>query len=319
MGDSLRLRLLRLGLRLFVKPALRMTGTPAVFRANFERSARLFFSPPEGSHFVPDTIRRPDGTLMEALWASHGRPDRHRVILYLHGGAYLAGSPRTHRHLGAALSAAAGVRVLLPDYRLAPEHPFPAAPEDALAAYRHLIEAGYEGRHIALAGESAGGGLVFALLLMAADEELPLPAAAAAFSPWTDLTMSGESVRRNARRELYLPVDRAREVIDYYLAGHDPADPRASPIFGAFRHPPPALVMASRSEILRDDAVRIAERLRDAGGDVVLELRSNMPHAWPYFAGVLPEADEAVARSAAFLARHLGLAAAPRAQAAKIG
>lgn len=306
MARSLRLRLLKPFLRIAVKAPLGWIRDPRAVRARFERDAR-FFRAPEDAHFVPDTLRREGNGIMEAVWASRGRPDRHRVILYLHGGAYIMGSPRTHRHLGAWLAGAAEARALLPDYRLAPEHPFPAAVEDALAAYRHLLAAGHDGARIALAGDSAGGGLVFALMLRIAAEGLPRPACVVAFSPWTDLTLTRPSLRRNARRDVMLPVGRFREVVRLYLQGAAAEDPLASPALGRYESPPPALVTASKAEVLRDDAVAIAERLREAGGDVTLELWRDMPHAWPLFAGLIPEADETVARAGAFIARHMAV------------
>jgi len=317
MNRSFRLRLLSLFLRLVVKTALGLMKTPQAMRARFERTAARMFRPPEDANFVADTIRRNgDGeggdTLIEALWASRGRPDRRRVILYLHGGAYLAGSSRTHRHLAAYLAGAAGVRAVVPDYRLAPEHPFPAALDDALCVYRHLLASGYEARHIALAGDSAGGGLVFSLLLKAAQQGLPRPACVVAFSPWTDMTMTRGSLRRNARRDMMLPVRRFREVVSLYLQGAMTTDPLASPVYGAYDGgesggPPPALITASKSEILRDDAVAMADRLREAGGDVALELWKDMPNAWPLFAGVVSEAGITVDRAGRFIARHLGV------------
>ncbi len=311
MNRSFRLRLLSLILRLVVKTALGLTKTPQAMRTRFERYAARMFRPPDDANFVADTIRRSEsgeggGTLIEALWASRGRPDRRRVILYLHGGAYLAGSIRTHRHLAAYLAGAAGVRAVLPDYRLAPEHPFPAALDDALCVYRHLLASGYEARHIALAGDSAGGGLVFALLLRAAEQGLPRPACVVAFSPWTDMTMTRGSLRRNARRDMMLPARRFREVVSLYLQGAMTTDPLASPVYGAYDDPPPALITVSKSEILRDDAVAMADRLREAGGDVALELWKDMPHAWPLFVGVVREAGDTVERAGRFIARHLG-------------
>jgi len=309
MRRSFRLRALNLILRLTVKTALAWMKTPQGFRARFERDARLFCRAPEDANFVADTIRRAPGNgegLINALWASRGRPDRHRVILYLHGGAYLAGSSRTHRHLGAWLAGAAGVRAVLPDYRLAPEHPFPAGLEDALAAYRHLLASGYSGNRIALAGDSAGGGLVFALYLKLVELGLEPPACLAGFSPWVDMTMASDSLSRNARRDVMLPISRFREVAEYYLGGTPPAEPLASPVLGRFEAPPPALITASKSEILRDDAVALAEVLRAGGGDVTLELWKDMPHAWPFFAGLIREADQTVVRAGRFIARHLG-------------
>ena len=307
MKRSFRLQLLSLFLRLVVKTALGLIKTPQAMRARFERTAARMFRPPEDANFVADTIRRNDnGTLIEALWASRGRPDRRRVILYLHGGAYLAGSIRTHRHLAAYLAGAAGVRAVVPDYRLAPEHPFPAALDDALCVYRHLLASGYEARHIALAGDSAGGGLVFSLLLKVAQLGLPGPACVVAFSPWTDMTMTRPSLRRNARRDMMLPVRRFRAVVSLTLQGAMTTDPLASPVYGDYEAPPPALITASKAEILRDDAVAVADRLRQAGGDVALELWKDMPNAWPLFVGMVSEAGITVDRAGRFIARHLG-------------
>ncbi len=302
---SLRLRLLNLILRLVVKTALGLVQTPERLRARFERAAARFFLVPEDANFVPDAIRRNGSGLIDATWASRGRPDRHRVILYLHGGAYLAGSPRTHRHVAAWLAGAAAMRALVPDYRLAPEHPFPAAVEDAVAAYRHLLNAGYEARHIALAGDSAGGGLVFALLLQLGALDLPRPACVVVFSPWVDLTLTRGSLRLNARRDVMLPVWRAREVVELYLGGRPASDPLASPVLGDYTDPPPALILVSSSEVLRDDALAMADRLRAAGGDVSLEMWKDMPHAWPYFAGRLPAAETTLALAGRFIARHM--------------
>lgn len=316
MRRSLRLRLLNLTLRLVVKTALGVIATPQAMRAQFERDAARFFRAPGDANFVADTIRRHGATgncasaLIGALWASRGRPDRRRVILYLHGGAYVAGSSRTHRHLGAWLAGAAGVRALLPDYRLAPEHPFPAGLEDALDCYRHLLNSGYGPESIALAGDSAGGGLIFALLLKLRAQGLPDPACLVAFSPWCDLTMTRASLHGNARRDVLLPVRRFREVVQHYLGEGATTEPLASPLYGTFPNPPPCLITASKSEILRDDATAMADLLRRSGGDVALELWKDMPHAWPIFAGFLPEADVAVEQAGRFIARHMAAGAA---------
>jgi acetyl esterase/lipase len=319
MRRSLRLLAVNMALRLVVKTALGLIKTPQAMRVQFERDAVRFFWAPEDANFVADTIRRPGpdgngigngtdgdtGNLIGALWASRGRPDRRRVILYLHGGAYVAGSSRTHRHLGAWLAGAAGVRTLLPDYRLAPEHPFPAGLEDALACYRHLLNSGYGPESIAFAGDSAGGGLIFALLLKLRAEGLPDPACLVAFSPWCDMTMTRASLQSNARRDALLPVRRFREVVRHYLRDGSTTDPLASPVYGTFPNPPPCLITASKSEILRDDATAMADLLRRSGGDVVLELWKDMPHAWPIFAGFLPEADLAVEQAGRFIVRHM--------------
>ena len=309
---GLRLRLVNLYLRVVVKTALLRMKDPVQMRRQFERSVARFFTPPEGANFAPSRVRRPGQgeDPIDLMWASLGRPDRRKVILYLHGGAYLAGSTQTHRHLLAALAGAAGVRAVLPDYRLAPERPFPAALDDALIVYEHLLATGYGAGQIAVAGDSAGGGLAFALLLRLAAAGLPRPCCVVGFSPWVDLTGAQPSLRRNAQSDVMLPARRLPDVVRFYLGDHDPRDPFASPVLGDWLDPPPALGMASRSEILFDDAVSMSDALRRGGGDVRLELWPGMPHAWPLFAGVLHEADAAVAEAGGFIARHLGVATA---------
>ncbi|MEO1493258.1 MAG: alpha/beta hydrolase [Pseudomonadota bacterium] len=306
---DLRLTLLNLWLRLAVKAQLRRVQDPLKMRAQLARSAARHFSPPDGANFHRETIRRDEdraAATMDALWASCGRPDRRKVLLYLHGGAYIAGSPDTHRHLGAALAGAAGVRALLPAYRLAPEHPFPAALEDAVTTYRHLLDAGYEAPSIALAGDSAGGGLAFSLQLRLAELDLPKPGCVVGFSPWTDMTGTLPSLAQNARRDAMLPARRFQVAAGFYLGEADPMNPLISPLRGAWSDPPPTLLMASRHEILLDDTRHLAEALRRAGGDVQIQLWRRLPHAWPFFTGRLAQADQAVAIAGAFIARHLG-------------
>ncbi len=303
---SWRLRLLDLGLRLVEKPRLARATDPVALRASLERAARFWFRMPRGARAFDTRL----GGLpaREAVW---GHPPRDRVLLWLHGGAYIQGSPRTHQALGGALSRASGMRVILPAYRLAPEHPFPAQIDDAMAAWRGLLDAGYDPAALALGGDSAGGGLAFATLHALGTVGLPGPGAVVAFSPWADLTLTADSLRRNAARDALLPASRMAETVARVLAGADPRDPRASPRFGTYPAPPPVLIQASRAEILADDATHMAEVLRAAGGDVTLGLWDRTPHAWQLFQGLLPEADAAIAAAGTFLHRHLPAATGP--------
>ena len=196
----------------------------------------------------------------------------------------------------ALLSAAAQARVLSAGYRLAPEHPFPAAVEDALTAYRWLIASGQPARQVVISGDSSGGGLALAALVALRDAGDPLPGAAVVISPWTDLDLGGESMRSRAAADVMLTPDGAREAADWYLAGQDARHPHASPLYADLHGLPPVLIQAGDAEILRDDSVRFAAAAQAAGVDVTLEIWPEMPHVWHIFAGLLPEADDAVQR-----------------------
>lgn len=290
---SRRLALTNLALRALVKPALARTGTPERARRDFERIAPLFRRPPHLRE-----IRR-DGA-PPLVWLSAGPVAPRRALLWFHGGAYVAGSPRTHRGMLGRLSACAGVEVCAPDYRLAPAAPFPAAYQDAEAAWARLRQIGYSPGDIVLGGDSAGGGLALALLSarLRAGER---PCAAVLFSPWTDLTLSGESLARNARADPLLPATRVKELVDIVAPEADRRDPRLSPLFAPFPAPPPVLIQAGRTEILRDDAQRMATKLRGAGGRVTLDLWEAAPHVWQMLDGWLPEARDALRRAGGFV------------------
>lgn len=299
---SLQARLLTRLLRLTARPVLARETAPHTARRRFVTTARLFLPDPPFAVFLPDRL---EGGL-PALWAGVAGRGGAGVLLFLHGGAYVVGSPRTHRALAARLAAAAGLTALLPHYRRAPEHPFPTAVEDALAAYRTLLARGYPPGRIVLAGDSAGGGLALALLAILAAEGLPAPAGLVAFSPQTDLTLSGPSWQENAARDAILPAERGAEIRDMYLQGADPTDPRASPLFADWPvPPPPVLLFAAETEILRDDAVRMAARLRAAGGQAALRLAGDLPHVWPMQHRWLPEARATLAEAGAWVARVL--------------
>ena len=302
---SLTLEAISLYLRLVEKPFLARAKDPVAVRAAFERTAARWFHAPADTNVIEDRIEGPAGPIA-VDWLSRGRPDRRSVVIYFHGGAYMMGSRATHRALCATLAGAAAARVIAPEYRLAPEHPFPAAIEDALAVYRGLLNTGYAAERISFAGDSAGGGIAFALLVAAREEGLPDPACVVGFSPWLDLTMTQPSLKRNARRDPLLPAARFREVADYYLAGADPTQPRVSPLFATIPNPPPMLIQASRIEILADESEAMATRWREAGGDARLEWWRRAPHAWQIFAGRMREADEALARAGGFIAQKIG-------------
>nr|WP_257018847.1 alpha/beta hydrolase [Streptomyces sp. TLI_235] len=229
---------------------------------------------------------------------------RDRVVLYFHGGGYAMGSAAASAGLASDLARCAGCRIVSVDYRLAPEHPFPAAPQDALAAYRALLDSGVPADRIALAGESAGAGLALAALAAMAAEGLPRPASAALFSPWVDLTMSGASMTGKAAADPALtPRALHRRVVDYLGAG-DPAHPLASPLFADLAGLPPLLVQAGSHEILLDDATRLAARAAAADVDVTLQVTPGVPHVFQGFAHLLDEGAAALAAAGSFLRAH---------------
>jgi epsilon-lactone hydrolase len=297
---SLRAELVRLGVRWFIKRRDRPGATVAQRRQ--WRTVTEYFvpNPPAGTQ----TTALSAGGVPAVLVATRvSRRDRH--ILYLHGGGFVIGSSSLYRHLTWRLAAAGRARLLSVDYRLAPEHPFPAALEDAVAAYRWLLADGADSRRIAVMGDSAGGNLAFAMLLKARDEGLPLPAAAIGLSPWLDLALTSPSLKLNAEADPMLNADEAPKFVEYYLAGADPRMPYASPLYGDPAGLPPTLLQAGSDEILRDDSVHMAEKLRAAGCHVELEIWPRMPHVWHLFAPVMPEARQAIEHIGTFLHARL--------------
>lgn len=301
---SLRLKLISLGLRLIEKPRLTRARRVEALRGALKRSARRLFIDPPDLRTQPARAPSADGWVPVA-WASAGPVRRDRILLYLHGGAFALGAPETHRHLAADIAGRAGARAVLPDYRLAPEHPFPAALNDVYSVYRWLLDTGYAPDRIALAGDSAGGNLVAGVVQMAARDGAPPPACMAFLSPFADMRLTAHSLKRNARRDPFLPASRLPDVVGGYLDGASPEDPLASVVLGAYRDPPPALIQVGAGEILKDDAEALAARLRDCGGDVRLEVWRGAPHVWQIWRGRAVEADQAIARIGAFIAEHL--------------
>ena len=228
------------------------------------------------------------------------------VLLYLHGGGYIACSPETHRPLVASLVRRIRGEAFVPDYRLAPEHPFPAALDDALAAYRFLIEErAIDPSRIVIAGDSAGGGLCLALAMAIRDAGLPPAAALVMFSPWTDLAATGESLDENSERCAMFAGVTIRRAAQFYVGDADARHPYISPLYGNFAGLPPMLVHASLDEVLRDDSIRIAECARAAQVPVEERLWHHVPHVWQFFVAVLPEARQSVNDAVRFITNHV--------------
>ncbi|MBM3122059.1 MAG: alpha/beta hydrolase [Chloroflexi bacterium] len=238
---------------------------------------------------------------VRAEWIVPEGPSPSRAVLFLHGGSFNSGSISSHRTLAGNVAFASKARALLIDYRLAPEHPFPAAVEDSVAAYEWLLGQGCASSEIVVARDSAGGTLALALLIFLRDHNRPLPAAAVCLSPAPDLTFSGDSWAFNARKDLMLDERKERQAIEIYLRGADPRAPLASPTFGDLAGLPPLLIQVGSHEMLLSDAARFAENARQAGVDVTLEVWPEVQHEWQFAARVLPEGRQAILKVGAFV------------------
>jgi acetyl esterase/lipase len=224
-----------------------------------------------------------------------------RVVLYLHGGSFNSGSIVSHRSLAANIAAAGKSHALLIDYRLAPDHPFPAALEDALTAYQWLVDNAYAPNQIAVVGDSAGGTLVISLLVQLRDQGKPLPALGVCLSPATDLTLSGESWTSNAKKDLMLDSREIHTSVELYLSGTDPRSPLASPLYADLHGLSPLLIQVGSDEVLLSDSTQLAEKAKATGVDVTLEVWEGMQHVWQFAASFLPEGKRAIARIGEFM------------------
>ena len=271
----------------------------AAQRARMDRLAE-FFTVPDGTEVEQGRV---GGVLGTWVRAKHARGDA--VLRYLHGGGYVVGSSTSHRHIVAALSEAGGMSVFAPDYRLAPEHPFPAAVEDGVAAYKSLLDSGVDPAKIAVAGDSAGGGLTLATLLAARDKGLPMPACAVAISPWTDLSQGGEAYRTRLKRDPMITKDGLDAMSAAYLAGTHAKTPLASPAFADFKGLPPILIQVGTEEALHSDAEAAKARAEEAGVEVSFESWAGMMHVWHAFYPMLSEGRDAIARIGSYLKAHV--------------
>ncbi len=264
---------------------------------------RAAFTPGDRLHPVPDdvVVREVTAGGVPAHWLAAPGTDAGRVLLFLHGGGYELGSVRSDGELAARLGRASGMRVLFPEYRLAPEHPFPAAIDDVLAAWRWLRTGqGLNAPSLAVAGDSAGGGLAVALLVATRDAGEVLPAAAVLMSPTVDLTSSGASMTERADQDPISTPAMLRQFAADYLAGADPKTPLASPLFASLSGLPPLLIQVGTADLLLSDSERLATAAAQAGVDVALEIGEGLPHVYQLLLGT-PEAAEATEQTGTFL------------------
>ncbi len=275
-------------------------------RANFERLSEIYP--------VADDVKRekagPAGIPGE--WITPPGVSDDITVYYLHGGGYTIGSVNTHVRMISLIAAAAGARAYAIDYRLAPEHPFPAGLDDAVTGYRWLIEQGVDPARIVIAGDSAGGGLVLATLLRLREAGDSLPAAAVLLSPWTDLEATGESIKTRREADPMIDPTGMPEMSRSYYGDEDVRNPLISPLHADFSGLPPMLIQVGDAEVLLDDSTRVARRARAAGVDITLEVDDEMIHVFQFFAPLLPEAVAAIARIGEFAKSHAGAAAATR-------
>jgi monoterpene epsilon-lactone hydrolase len=281
-------------LRIVIKRRLGTLASPQAARRSFDRAAPPL---PYGARHLPGALGGVPGE-----WVSAGGVPA-ATLLYLHGGGYFACSPVTHRAITGAF-ANRGFQVFAPDYRLAPEHPFPAAVDDAVQVYKALLDQ-TPAPSLIIAGDSAGGGLALATLLAARTAGLPMPSSAVLFSPWTDLAATGDSLKSNHKRDPMLRGERILEATGFYVNGANPKNPLISPLYADLTGLPPLSIQVGESEVLRDDSTRLAARATAAGVRVDLKIWENMPHVWPLFQVFLPEARAAIAEASAFIKANL--------------
>jgi|SRR5579883_1086468 len=285
---SVRAELLRMALRL-VKHRRKGRRLPIdTIRRRLQLLEYVVPGPPAGTR-----TEAVDADGVKALWIEVAQSRDDVCILHFHGGGYVIGTAALYRDFSWRIGRAAQGRVLYFDYRLAPEHPFPAALDDAVKVYRWLATQ-VDPRRIVAIGDSAGGGLVLGTLRRLRDEGTILPGAAVVISPWTDLALTGESLSSNAAADPMMDVTALPAIADDYLAGADPRNPYASPLYGDASGLPPTLIQVGSDEILRDDSVRMAAELKAAGCHAEIEIWPRMPHAWHLYARILPEGRTAI-------------------------
>ncbi|MEM1436718.1 MAG: alpha/beta hydrolase [Pseudomonadota bacterium] len=240
-----------------------------------------------------------------AQWVRYPGAATDAALLYLHGGGYVFGGLESHRDIAWRLSRAAGLNALVVDYRLAPEHPFPGAVEDATASFLWLLAQGFSPDRILVAGDSAGGGLAVALMLRLKELNHPLPKAAVLMSPWVDMAMTGASMTANADADVMLSPGAMSRFATHYLGSTDPRTALASPLYGDLSGLPPVQVLVGSTEVLLSDSEALVQHITAAGGQAQLHVWPNMPHVFPIFASILPEARAAIEEMARFMRTQL--------------
>jgi acetyl esterase/lipase len=290
-------------LRLYKNIGQNTYKNPKLARAAFERLTDLLPSKIDGCKYEEIMI----GTT-PAEWIIPKRSSSDKVLLFIHGGGYATGSVRTHRALASQIAIHGGFRALSVDYKLAPEYQFPTQIEEVVAAYKYLLKGGHKPQHIAIGGESAGGGLTGGLLLYLRDHNIPQPACAIMMSPWLDLTASGSTIEQNKHKDPMVPYKGIPLWADNYAGADNLTNPYASPLFGDLTGLCPIYIQVGECEILLSDSTRFADKAKQAGVDVISEIWPNMFHAWQGFWMVMPEGMEAIEKLSAYVKGKLSMA-----------
>ncbi|UCE24175.1 MAG: alpha/beta hydrolase [Candidatus Zixiibacteriota bacterium] len=296
---SLRSRLFRSIVKYWMSPKFNTHATVQQQRKALEGFAKLSLVP------AKTEVQTVSIGNMSAEWISVGDTLEGCAVLYLHGGAYNIGSLNTHREIAARISKASKMTTLLIDYRLAPEHAHPAAVEDVAAAYRWLLGNGYSPENVVIAGDSAGGGLAIAALVYLRDAGEQLPAAAVCLSAWTDLQGTGPSMTTHTHADPFLTPEWLEIMAKSYAVDNDRRSPLISPLYAELSQLPPLLIQVGGDEILLSDSTRLADRAREAGVDVTLDVWEGMWHVWHFFAGQMPEARQAMSEVGKFIYKHI--------------
>ncbi|MEJ6710418.1 MAG: alpha/beta hydrolase [Amylibacter sp.] len=287
--NSLRLQIASAFTRLVIKPWVRRSSDPEIMRQLFETHAkRMHVHPPFADY------RNGNVGDVPVLWVRCGEVKTNDVLLYIHGGGFIVGSPNTHKHMVAYLAQKLGMEAVMPRYRLAPEHPFPAGFDDVVAIYRGLLARGLRADQIVVAGDSAGGALMLALLAYLSDEGMDMPQSAVAISPVVDIAASFDSMKTNANSDVLLIAERFDELGGMYMGDGDRSQPYASPFKADFEHCPPILFHCCDREILRDDTLEMQRKLVALGHDVLVRSWPNAFHVFHIMCGHFPEARTAL-------------------------
>lgn len=301
---SKRQKFFNFAARYLQKPMLAFVRPQPLARLVFNMNGHLFYKKPKGLTKSKTSLSH-DTTTVPAHRVTIGQLGSTGTLLYIHGGAFVIGSLTGYDHMLGALSQQSGLDGMFIDYRLAPEHPFPAARTDVIAAYSALLASGVAAENIAVVGDSAGGNLALSLLDHLSRNDLPMPGAVAVMSPVTDLRLQNPSLETNQKSDLLVPMSWGARGVHDYLNGQSPDDPRISPVLGQFTGAPPVLIHVDQTEVLYDDSRTMADVLRRDGVDVTLTEKRGLPHVWHLNTGRSPEADQSVAEIAQFLKLHI--------------